>query len=831
MEDRIEKTLSAMTLEQKCALLTGDSAFGTRAFPGLGVPALEFSDGPHGMRHQAAGANHLGIGGSEPATCFPTAVTAANTWNPEVCEELGRALAEEAASMGVAVVLGPGLNIKRSPLCGRDFEYFSEDPYLSGKMAAGYVRGIQENGLSACPKHYAVNSQETRRQSSDSVVDERTLREIYLSGFEAVVKESHPMTIMTSYNLVNGEYANENKHILKELLRDEFGFDGAIVTDWGGSNSHVGGVQAGSTFEMPAPGLDSVRELIDAVRAGELDEADVDTCVRDALRLIFSTRPTLDAATPGFDIDAHHEIARKVAAEGIVLLKNDADEAGKKLLPLAEGTKVALIGDFAETPRYQGAGSSLVNTTKLDTLLGRIGDTSLELVGFEPGFERLGGEAPSKLAAAVELAKRADVALVCLGLSEAAESEGIDRFSYELDKNQTGLLAAVAEVNPNVVVLLSAGSSIATDWADNCKALVYLALGGQAGATAALDVLTGAVNPSGKLAETWAYKLSDTPTASRFPSEVPMAQYREAIYVGYRYYQTRGVPVAYPFGYGLSYTTFAYSDMSAAPDGKSVSFVVTNTGDVAGAEICQLYVSKPEHEVFRAKQELKAFKKVFLEPGESMTVTLELDDRSYAYFNVKTNAWEIEGGTYELLVGASCEDIRLRANVELAGTSAPNPYEGLSIEPYETADIQDPSDAAFSAILGRDASDNGKIPIDRRLCFRDLSHGRSPLFWLGGAIMGALERGAVKKGAPNLNVEFIYNMPLRSMAKFAPFVSMDMVDSLVMEIKGFWIIGLLRFLIGLPVNLSKNSGLAKKLAELDSAQMAKAAQAAQTEEE
>ena len=479
-----EDIIGKLSLEEKCALLQGGTTFGSWGIERADIPAIEFSDGPNGVRHQAGAADHLGLNGSEPATCFPTAVTVANSWDPELGERVGAAMGQEAASQGVDVLLGPGLCIKRNPLCGRNFEYFSEDPYLAGKMAAGYVRGIQSNGIAACPKHFAVNSQETRRQASDSILDERTLREIYLTAFEIVVREAQPKTIMSSYNLINGTYANENAHLLDDILRKEWGFDGSVVTDWGGSNDHAAGVAAGSTFEMPAPGLGSVRELLDAVAAGTLSEKDIDARVDEVIDLVLSIHPATLAAPKTFDQDAHHELAREAAAAGAVLLKNEAIAGGAPLLPLAEGTKVALIGDFAQTPRYQGAGSSAVNSTKVDSLLDMVGETDLTLVGYEPGFERHGGQNTSKRNAALELARHADVVLLALALDEIAESEGADRLNMKLNENQVELAHAVAQVNPNVVVLLSAGSCVETDWADDARSILYCALGGQAGAGA-----------------------------------------------------------------------------------------------------------------------------------------------------------------------------------------------------------------------------------------------------------------------------------------------------------------------------------------------------------
>lgn len=623
--------INRLTLEEKCALLSGDTAFTTRAYPHHGIPAMQFSDGPHGLRLQAAGANHLGIGGSVPATCFPTAATVANSWDPSLGERLGTALGEEALAEKVDVVLGPGLNIKRSPLCGRNFEYFSEDPLVAGDMAAGYVRGIQSQGVSACPKHFAVNSQETRRQGSDSQVDERTLRELYLAGFERVVKNARPKCLMSSYNMVNGTYANENQHLLREVLRDEWGYDGAVVTDWQGSVDHVAGVKAGSDFEMPAHGMPAVRELVGAVREGRISEAEVDAQVDEALELILTTTAATRAAGNSFDRLAHHQIAHDIAAQSIVMLKNE-----DHILPLAPATRVALVGDFADNPRYQGAGSSLVNCTKLEKLTGVIADTELEYVGYEPAFNRDGGSTEAMAQAAADLARRADVVLMCLGLDESRESEGAERLDMSMDPAQVHALELVAEANPNVVVLLSAGSAVECDWVANAKAVLYLALGGQAGASAALDVVTGAVNPSGKLTETWARRLADTPTAGRFPADGRIAEYREGLFVGYRYYQTAGVDVAFPFGFGLSYTTFEYGPLQAevvkdAGSDVSVrcSVAIANTGERAGAEVVQLYVAKPDGEVFRPAQELRAYEKVRLEPGETTTVTFDLGSRAF----------------------------------------------------------------------------------------------------------------------------------------------------------------------------------------------------------
>ena len=791
--------INSLSLEQKCALLSGGTVFTTRALPGKGIPAITLSDGPNGVRKQAGAADHLGLNPSVPATCFPTSATVANSWDPALGEAVGAAMGEEAAAQGVSVLLGPGLNIKRSPLCGRNFEYFSEDPYLAGKMAAAYVRGIQKNGIAACPKHFAVNSQELRRMASDSIVDERTLREIYLTGFEMVVKEAQPKTIMSAYNLINGTYANENAHLLMDILRRDWGFDGAVVTDWGGSNDHALGVKNGSTLEMPAPGGDAVRELMKAVQTGKITEADVDARLDELLELVFTTKAAVDAAPGKFDADAHHALARRAAAQSIVLLKNETG-----LLPLAKGEKVAVIGDFAQTPRYQGAGSSAVNSIKVDSFLDCLAESGLNSVGYAKGFDRQGKPDEALKAEAVLLAKNANVVLLCMGLDEIKESEGIDRADMKLAENQLELLSAVAAANPNVVVLLSAGSSLESGWVKDCKALVYGCLGGQAGAGALVEVLTGAQNPCGKLAETWARSYADTPARENFGGDGPTVEYREGLYVGYRYYDT-----AFPFGYGLSYTSFAYSDLKA--DETGVTLTVTNTGSCAGAEVVQLYVAKPDAKVFRPVKELKGFTKVQLEAGESKTVTIPLDDKAFRYWNVKTDRWEVEGGSYQLLVGASSADIRLTAAVTVAGTGAPDPYAGKNLEHYRTAQVQNVPDAEFEALLGHAIPEN-KVRIDRNMTLGEMGHGRSPIGWLAAAVLGALLRRSIKKGKPDLNILFQYNMPLRALAKMTNgAISMGMVDGIVMELQGFWIIGLVRVIVEAVKNLVLNSRMEERL--------------------
>ena len=775
-----EKIIRSMTLEQKCALLSGADTLRTRSMKG--VPSIWLSDGPHGLREQEGASDHLGLHPSRKATCFPTATTIANSWNVELGEEIGRALGAEAVEQQVAVVLGPGLNMKRNPLCGRNFEYFSEDPYLAGKLAAAYVRGIQEKGVSACPKHFAVNNQELRRMATDSIVDERTLREIYLTGFEIAVKEGKPGCIMTSYNKVNGTYANENEHLLMDILRGEWGYDKAVVTDWGGSNDHALGVKHGSTLEMPAPGLDSVRELMAAVQSGVLTEADVDARVDELITLVLDAQPALKDAKPA-DMDAHHTLSRRAAAESIVLLKNE-DE----LLPLPPENTVARVGDFDFTARYQGAGSSVVNADRVESLAETIKASGLDCVGMARGYERSGAANEPLAQEAVLLAARADVALLCLGLTEADESEGLDRPHMLLAENQVALLQAVRAKAKKVVVLFHAGSAVEMPWLNCCDALLHGALGGQAGASAMLDALTGRLNPSGKLAETWPVHYEDTPSRFHFGSEGMNVEYREGPFIGYRYYQKAGKTVLFPFGYGLSYTSFTYEGLTA--DASGATLTVRNTGKRAGAEVVQLYVSKADSKLPVPVQELKGFVKVSLQPGEAKELRISLDDKAFRYWNVATNRWETEGGEYEIRIGASSEDIRLTAVVVVEGTGAPAPYDLSALPSYCTGDVQGVTQAEFEKLLGH-AVPPDQAKIGRNMTLGQLHHSRAPIGWIIGGLLNLMLRWKMKRGTADLNFLFVHNMPLRSIARMTNgVVSMGVIDGLVMELKGFWVIGL-----------------------------------------
>ena len=796
--------LEKMTIEEKAAILSGKTVWETRNVDRLGIPSIFCSDGPHGIRKQAGEGDHLGLNESIPATCFPTAATIANSWDESLGEEIGKALGEEANVQNVNVLLGPGLNIKRSPLCGRNFEYFSEDPYLAGKMAASYVRGIQSQGVSACPKHFAVNSQELRRMATDSVVDERTLREIYLTGFEIAVKEGHAKAIMSSYNQVNGEYANENKHLLQDILRDEWGFDGIVITDWGGSNDHVKGVAAGSNLEMPAPGLGSAREILEAVEQGTLSMKELDSCVDQMLDAILTL--SRQEKKTSFDEDAHHALARKACAQSAVLLKNE-----NKVLPLAPKTKVAVIGDFALSPRYQGAGSSVVNPTKLETIEQVIGDYDVECLGCARGYDRAGAKDEILKASAVALAKKADVVLYFFGLDELSESEGLDRSHMRIPQNQVELLEAIAQVNTNVVGIISAGSSIEMPWHHCCKAILHGYLCGQAGASALLDIVTGKVNPSGRLNETYPLRYEDTPAFRNYPSQERCSQFRESIYVGYRYYDTSKVRVLFPFGFGLSYTEFTYSDI--AVDEKGAHFTITNVGKYDGAEVAQLYIGMRDSKIFRADKELKGFKKVFLKAGESRQVTIPFDDKTFRYWNTATNSWEKEAGTYEIMVGTSVADIRLIESLSVNGTTEQNPYQPEMLPSYYSGLIQDVTEEEFAVLYGRTLPDgkwSGELTINDAIC--QMYYAKSGLARLIYKVLTSIKTKSEAKGTPNLNILFIYNMPFRGIAKMTNgAVSMYMAEGMVKVVNGHFFKGMGMIIGGFFKNARANKEYEKKL--------------------
>ena len=671
MANDVDALLSQLTLEEKAALVTGDGFWHTRAIERLEIPAITLSDGPHGVRRQPANMEN-GIGGSYPATCFPPAVGLGSTWDADLVERVGAALGEESRALDVQVLLGPGINIKRSPLCGRNFEYFSEDPRIAGELGAALIRGIQSRGVGTSLKHYAANSQETDRFRVSADMDERIAREIYLAGFERAVKDASPATIMAAYNKLNGVYATENRWLLTEVLRDEWGYDGLVVSDWGAVNDRDAAVAAGLDLEMPESEAGPAA-IVAAVRAGSLEEASLDAAVRNVLRLVFDhahlkTEAGRAPAVPDEMVSVHHALAREAASRAAVLLKNEGG-----ILPLSTEGSVAVVGEFARNPRYQGAGSSQIVPTRLDDALTEIRRLAGADVTFAPGFTLDGsGDAGELVREAVAVASGADVAVVFLGLPSAAESEGYDRDSIDLPSNQVALLAEVAQANPNVVVVLSNGSAVrVSDWQDGARAVLEGWLLGQAGGGAVADILFGVTNPSGRLTETIPEKLADNSAFLDLPAADGHLEYGDGVFVGYRWYDVRDVAVSYPFGHGLSYTTFEYSGLSLSVEGTDAelrvhaSVTVTNTGAVAGREVVQLYVAAPSAEVRRPLSELRGFRVVPLEPGESREVSFTLGFRDFAYFHPRLKRWNVEAGSADILVGASSRDIRERGSVEL----------------------------------------------------------------------------------------------------------------------------------------------------------------------
>ena len=797
-----ESCIGRLGLLEKAALLSGGGAWKSRALPRRGLPALFFSDGPHGLRKQEGVGDHLGLNASLPATCFPTAATVANSWDTALAEEVGEALGSEARSQGVDVLLGPGLNIKRSPLCGRNFEYFSEDPYLSGKLAAAYVRGIQRGGALACVKHYAVNSQEFRRMILNAEVDERALREIYLTGFEIAVKEGKPGALMTSYNQVNGLQSNENPQLMLEILRKEWGYDGMVVTDWGGSDDHIRGIQCRTTSEMPDPGLHAAREVMHAVERGELSEAEIDACLSDYFRTLRRVAVQAKKAKP-VDPLRQHALARRAARESAVLLKNDG------ILPLTGEETVALIGDFARVPRYQGAGSSLVNSRRVETLRGQLTQRlGQKLLGTVSGYARHGNDTKRqearRLRKALRLARRADCVIFCGGLDEMAETEGLDRKTLALPTAQRRALRALAAVNPNIVLVLSAGSVVDLAPAATVRAILHGYLGGEAGAGAMAELLYGDANPSGKLAESYPLALSDTPAYPYRKLRGNCAEYRESIYVGYRYYDKAKVPLRYPFGFGLSYTRFAYEDLRLSEAG--VRFRLRNTGSRAGAEIAELYICAAESETFRPEKELKGFAKVFLKAGEEREVFIPFDDKSFRVFDSVANRFLEESGRYRILIGASAADIRLNGELVRAGEKLGRPDEKKRLPHYFSGAAQQIGRAEFERLLGRKLE---RHPIAGELLRGDALHelrrSRGLLArLLYRQLRRALNRSAARR-EPDLNLIFAYHMPFRAFSKFGSGkISPGMTEGLLMMLNGHLFGGFRKFVIESIKNRREN---------------------------
>lgn len=759
--------------------MSGANFWNTKSIDRLGVPSIMLTDGPHGLRKQGGAADHLGLNASIPATCYPTAATLANSWDVALVRRVGEGLGIEAAAENVSVLLGPGLNIKRNPLAGRNFEYFSEDPLLSGLLAAAFIRGLQSRGVGASVKHFAVNSQETHRMSIDEIVDERALHEIYLEGFRIAITEGAAWTVMSAYNKVNGSYANENRELLESILRQKWGFDGLIVTDWGGSNDRVDGLVAGNALEMPSTDGVTDREIVSAVESGALAESVLDQRVDELLTLIERSAPR--GASP-VDLDAQHELAVEAAQQSIVMLSNRA-----QILPLAPtGIRLAVIGDFAATPRFQGAGSSLVNPSRVDSALDALKESTLSIIGYEKGFSRRDSASRRLGQRAVELASQADAVVLFLGLDESAEAEAIDRAHMRLAQNQLALTEKLIATGKPIVVVLAGGAPIELPFADNVDAIVHSYLAGQGGGRAVVDVLTGKVNPSGKLAETYPLRYEDVPSSSSFTRTEATSEHRESIYVGYRYFDKIGAPVRYPFGHGLSYTEFSYSELVA--DANTARVTVKNTGDRAGAEIVQVYVEAPDAAAgaFRAPRELRGFVKVNLAPGESASVVVELAAHAFEIYDARAHDWRTVPGTYTVLAGASSRDIRLRVPVEVAGDPWPE-HDREELPHYFSGHVERVAAAEFEALLGRPLP-SPYWPENAQLTRDDIlaqMKGRGGFGGMFHALIVATSKLLMALGRPLAanNVHFALDLPFRSIPRLSGGkFNDDMLDGLLLMV-------------------------------------------------
>ena len=753
MKRDVKKIISQMTLEEKAGMCSGEDFWHLKSVERLGIPAVMVSDGPHGLRKQDQEADHLGQNESIKAVCFPTACATACSFDRELLQTLGETLGEECQAQDVSVILGPAVNIKRSPLCGRNFEYFSEDPYLASEMAAAHIKGVQSKNIGTSIKHFAANNQEYRRMSCSSEMDERTFREIYLGAFETAIKEGKPDTVMCSYNQINGEFASENHKLLTEILRDEWGFEGYVMSDWGAVNERVKGLAAGLDLEMPGSGGYTDKEIVEAVKNGTLDEQVLDTAVERILNIIFKYT---DNRQPGrFDLAEDHKLAVRIAEESMVLLKNDG------ILPLkTEDQKIAFIGKFAKNPRFQGGGSSHINSFKVESALDAVKEYTD--VTYAQGYDVKEDKIEeAMLKEAVETAKAADVAVIFAGLPDAFESEGYDREHMAMPNCQNILIEEILKVQPNVVVVLHNGSPVEMPWADQVKGILEAYLCGQGAGAAEAAILFGKVNPSGKLAETIPYKLSDNPSYLNFPGNGKTVEYKEGVFVGYRYYDTKEMPVRYPFGYGLSYTTFAYSDLQLSAkeikdtDKLTVSLKVKNTGAVAGKEVVELYVADHTGAAFRPVKELKNFVKVELHPGEEKTVSMELNKRSFAWYNEEIHDWYAASGTYEILVGSSSRDIRLKEHVTVLSTTK--------------IPMQIHMNTTISELL---AEPKAKAVISDLVDKMMVNMG-------GGAEEGTAASEAI---TPEMTLKMMENSPLRSLRSFAG-LSTEEVQSLIEKIQ------------------------------------------------
>lgn len=802
----MDKVVDSLSLEEKALLMSGKTVWETFDIESKGIPSIFLSDGPHGLRKQEGASDHLGLNKSIPATCFPTAATIANSWDTKIAEDIGKCLGNESKKNNVQVLLGPGMNIKRNPLCGRNFEYFSEDPYLSGKMAAALIRGIQENGTVACPKHFAVNNQELRRMASDSILDEQTLREIYLTGFEIAVKEGNPLSIMSAYNKINGVYANENEWLLRTILRDEWGFKGFVVSDWGGSNDHVDGVRNGSHLEMPSTGYNGPMEIVKAVENNQLSLSDLDERVKEILSVIMNIPRSSD--NESIDYEKHHALAKEAAMKSIVMLKNE-----DQLLPINKTAKVGIIGDFASEPRYQGAGSSVVNAKNLEKTVDIIDNYPLNIIGFEKGFDRNGKESAQFTSAAVDLAKKADVVLLYIGLDELAESEGKDRDSISLSRNQLELIDALSQLDAKIVAVVSAGSVIDMSWEAKVDAILHGYLSGEAGAGAMLDVITGVYSPSGKLNETYPLDYSDIPFGEEFPSKAAQVLYKEGLFVGYRFYDKARKEVRYPFGHGLSYSKFEYSDLTIEED--RVSFKIKNIGYCFAEEVPQLYISNPSEKVLRPVNELKGFTKIGIQVNETKSISIPFDEFSFRFYNSKTQKWEIETQIYKLRIGSSSRDIRLEGQLLVKGNSTEQPYNPEKLQSYFKGEISKVDQKEFEALLGhkiQDKPDESATILELNSTISDMGTAKGLLARFVQGRISKMIAKAEQSGEINLNILFIYNMPLRAIAKMTNgIMTMGMLDGILMMVNGKFFTGTGRLIAKSFSRISATRNFKKRL--------------------
>lgn len=707
----IEKLLCELTLEEKIALVSGRNFMNTNPVPRLGIPSLCFADGPHGLRKQI-GTFDNGVSTSEPSTAFPTAAATASGWNPENTRKMGEAIGRECRHYGVEVLLGPGANIKRNPLCGRSFEYFSEDPYLSGKMGAGAVSGIQSSGVGVSLKHFAANNSENYRFMGESVVDMRALREVYLKSFEYIVKESSPATLMCAYNKIYGEYCSENAFLLTEVLRDEWKFEGLVMSDWGATRDRCLAIKAGLDLEMPGDTAICRKRIFDAINSGELTGSELDRSVRRVLELVEKYHQNSQADV---DFDAHHRLAAEIAEDSAVLLKNDG------ILPLSRGDRLLVVGEFFEKMRYQGAGSSMINPTKVTSPKAAFDRFGVDYI-YARGYEEYSFEPNRELISeAVSASREYDKVLVFAGLTDYIESESADRENMSLPKNQLALIDALVEAGKKVAVVLFGGGVCELPFNDSVSAILCMFLPGQNGGEATYNLLFGNTSPSGKLAETWPKKYSDVPFGESFGVGINEL-YKESIFVGYRYYETAGVEVAYPFGYGLSYTSFAYENMRISKGERiTVTCDIINTGDRAGAEVAELYVKAPRTDVFKPEKELRAFAKVYLEAGERRTVELSFEERELAYYDVKENRWVLEGGEYEIQIASDVRTVRLSEAIVIEGELDKHPYSEKLLEIYSGAHLDGVSNSDFEELIGfKIPTPPPKLPIHLESRFSDL---------------------------------------------------------------------------------------------------------------